>query len=46
MALLQRFRNAGVHKFILRPIAHGGEEMLTQTRLLVERLLPEVAGLN
>ena len=46
MALLQRFRAAGVHKFILRPIAHGTEEMLSQTRLLIERALPEVSGLN
>ena len=30
MALLQRFREAGVHKFILRPIAHGTEDMLSQ----------------
>ena len=46
MALLQRFRNAGVHKFILRPIAQGTEDFVSQTRLLIERVLPEVAALN
>ena len=39
-------RNAGVHKFILRPIAQGTEDFIAQTRLLIERVLPEVAGLN
>ena len=46
MALLHRFRAAGVHKFILRPIASGTTEMLAQTKLLIERVLPEVAALN
>ena len=46
MALLQRFRDAGVHKFILRPIAHGTEEFVAQTRLLIDRVLPAVAALN
>ena len=46
MALLQRFRDAGVHKFILRPIAQGTEEFIDQTRLLIERVLPAVAALN
>ena len=46
MALLKRFRDAGVHKFILRPIAQGTEEFIDQTRLLIERVLPAVAALN
>ena len=46
MALLQRFRDAGVHKFILRPIAQGTEDFIDQTRLLIERALPQVAALN
>ena len=41
MALVHEFRDAGVHKFILRPIASGTDEMLAQTRLMIERLLPE-----
>ena len=46
MALIEGFGAAGVHKFILRPIAAGTDEMLAQTKLLIERVLPEVAALN
>ena len=46
MALLQRFRDAGVHKFILRPIAQGTEDFIDQTRQLIEQALPQVAALN
>ena len=46
MALLRRFRDAGVHKFVLRPIASGTEDMLSQTRALIEQVLPEVAAMN
>jgi len=35
--------DAGASKFILRPVAEGDEEMLAQTRLLIETVLPEVA---
>ena len=34
--------DAGVSKFILRPAARGDEEMLAQTRRLVEEVLPVV----
>ena len=46
MALLDEFRQAGAHKFILRPIASGTDDMLDQTRQLVEMVLPRVAALN
>ncbi|GIT38867.1 MAG: hypothetical protein Ct9H300mP8_00630 [Gammaproteobacteria bacterium] len=46
MALLHEFRQAGVHKFVLRPIASGTEDMLEQTRQLVEKVLPNVSRLN
>ena len=46
MALLHEFRQAGVHKFVLRPIASGTEDMLEQTRQLVEKVLPRVSALN
>ena len=46
MALLRRFHEAGVHKFVLRPIASGTEDMLRQTRALIEHVLPEVAAMN
>ena len=35
---------AGVSKFILRPAARGDEEMLAQTRRLVDEVLPLVAA--
>ena len=46
MALLSRFHAAGVHKFVLRPIASGTEDMLSQTRALIDKVLPEVAAMN
>jgi probable F420-dependent oxidoreductase len=46
MALIDEFRAAGVHKFILRPIAADTDEVLQQTRLLIEQVLPRVAALN
>lgn len=46
MALVHEFRAAGVHKFILRPIASGTEEMISQTKLMVEKLIPEIDALN
>jgi len=46
MALVQQFREAEVYKFVLRPIATGTEDMLKQTRLLIEQLMPEVYALD
>jgi probable F420-dependent oxidoreductase len=46
LALLNRFRAVGVHKFVLRPIAADGDDFIRQTRLFVERLLPEIHNLN
>lgn len=46
MALLDEFRDAGVHKFILRPVAADGEDIIAQTRLFIDKLLPEVAAIN
>jgi alkanesulfonate monooxygenase SsuD/methylene tetrahydromethanopterin reductase-like flavin-dependent oxidoreductase (luciferase family) len=45
-AILERIGEyvaAGVSKFVLRPVG-SGEEVLAQTRLLIEQVLPEVAG--
>jgi len=42
MARLAEYVAAGASKFILRPAAHGDEEMLAQTRRLVEEVLPQV----
>ena len=44
--LLKKFHAAGAHKFILRPMAFGTEDMLEQTRLMVNELLPAVSALN
>ncbi len=46
LALLAEFRAAGVHKFILRPIAADGADFMAQTRLFIDKLLPEIASLN
>ena len=45
-ALLQKFHAAGAHKFILRPMAFGTDDMIEQTRLMVTELLPAVSTLN
>jgi probable F420-dependent oxidoreductase len=42
-ARLRAYVTAGVSKFILRPIATGEEAVLTQTRQLIEQVLPLVA---
>lgn len=46
MQRIHEFIDAGAHKFILRPIARGTDEMIRQTRLLIEKVLPEVDALN
>jgi len=46
LELLHKFHAAGAHKFILRPMALGTDDMLEQTRLMVEHLLPAVAAIN
>lgn len=46
MALARAFVEAGVRKFILRPIASGTDDMVKQTRLMIDRLLPAIATLN
>ena len=46
MDLVRAFHAAGVHKFILRPIASGTDEMLHQTKMMIEQLLPEIEALN
>ena len=41
---IAEFVDAGAYKFILRPAAQGDEEMLAQTKRLVEEVLPLVAA--
>ncbi len=44
LARLAEYVDAGVSKFILRPAATGDEDMLAQTRMLIEQVLPAVAA--
>jgi probable F420-dependent oxidoreductase len=44
LARIGAYVEAGVSKFILRPAAQGEEEMLAQTRRLIEEVLPQVAA--
>jgi alkanesulfonate monooxygenase SsuD/methylene tetrahydromethanopterin reductase-like flavin-dependent oxidoreductase (luciferase family) len=46
MSLLSDFRAAGIHKFILRPIAADSADLMNQTRRLIDEVLPEVKALN
>jgi len=46
MDMVAQFRAAEVYKFVLRPIASGTDDMIRQTRLLIEKLLPEIYALN
>ena len=39
---LAAYWEAGISKFVLRPVARGDADMLQQTRLLAEQVLPEV----
>ena len=38
---LAQYIEAGAQKFILRPLATSGEEVIEQTRLLIQQVLPE-----
>jgi probable F420-dependent oxidoreductase len=43
---IQEFLAVGVSKFVLRPLASGDEDVLTQTRRFVEQALPAIDALN
>lgn len=43
LARVAEYVAAGVSKFIMRPAAHGDEDMLAQTRQLIEQVLPQIA---
>ena len=46
LARIADYVNAGVSKFILRPIGAGDEDILNQTRLLIDQVLPGLRVLN
>jgi probable F420-dependent oxidoreductase len=41
---ITQYISAGVSKFILRPVGRSGEEILTQSRQLIDEVLPQVAS--
>ncbi|NJN51636.1 MAG: LLM class flavin-dependent oxidoreductase [Gammaproteobacteria bacterium] len=43
---IDEFRRAGVHKFVLRPIAFGTQDMVSQTQRLIDSALPRIVALN
>ncbi|WP_119419029.1 LLM class flavin-dependent oxidoreductase [Desertibaculum subflavum] len=43
LARIAAYVEAGISKFILRPLAKGDDDMLAQTRRLIDEVLPEVA---
>ena len=43
LARIAAYVDAGVSKFILRPVARGDSDVLDQTRRLIEQVLPRVA---
>ena len=44
VARIAEYIAAGASKFILRPAGRGGGEAMTQTRRLIEEVLPRVAA--
>ncbi len=45
VARIGEYVDAGLSKFILRPVARGDEEVLAQTRRLIEEVLPCMAAM-
>ncbi|MCC5871320.1 MAG: LLM class flavin-dependent oxidoreductase [Gammaproteobacteria bacterium] len=43
---IRAYHAAGAHKFILRPMAADTDDMIDQTRQLIEQVLPAVAAMN
>ena len=41
---IAEYIGAGISKFVLRPVGANGEEVLAQTRQLIEEVLPQVAS--
>jgi probable F420-dependent oxidoreductase len=40
---IEQYVAAGASKFIMRPVGRGDDDVLTQTRLLIEQVLPQIA---
>ncbi len=46
MRIIEAYVAAGLEKFILRPIGDGDEDMLEQTRRMIEEVQPAVLAMN
>lgn len=46
MQRIQEYVDGGVTKFVLRPVGTDDDDLMKQTRLMIESLLPEIDGLN
>jgi len=46
MARIRAYVDAGVSKFVLRPMGATDQEVFEQTRLLVEEIQPAIDALN
>jgi probable F420-dependent oxidoreductase len=44
IARAREYHDAGISKFVLRPLGGGDEEMMDQTRRLIDEVVPEVHG--
>ena len=43
---IEEYVNVGVSKFVLRPIAHGDDDVVDQTSQLIEKVLPALESLG
>ena len=43
---IQAYVDAGISKFVLRPMGSSDEDFLSQTRRMIDEVLPEVAKMN
>ncbi len=46
LARVEDYRAAGISKFVLRPLALGDDDVLDQTRRLIETVIPAVHGIK
>jgi hypothetical protein len=43
---IRQYVDAGISKFVLRPVGTGDEDLLEQTRRMIAEVLPGVAEMN
>ena len=42
VSLLQAYVDAGIHKFVVLPMVRDADELMAQTELLVEKIIPQI----